>query len=105
MKQDHSDFFIERVLSKNTTHPGSPLKPELLKFKDGSEIVNMGLTKREYFAAMAMQGVLSGIPHKLSDMKPLLEYYEKQYPNQTMFECIANESVGLADALIEALNK
>jgi hypothetical protein len=88
MKQDHSDFFIERVLSKNTTHPGSPLKPELLKFKDGSEIVNMGLTKREYFAAMAMQGIFSD--------RPFSEFE---------FSKLAKWSVQQADALIEELNK
>jgi hypothetical protein len=86
MKQDHSDYFIERVLSKNTTHPGSPLKPELLKFKDGSEIVNMGLTKREYFAAMALQGLLAhGNP-------------------KTLFNH-ASMSVYWADELIKQLNK
>lgn len=63
------------------------------------------LTKREYFAAMALQGILNSIPHKLADMKPLLEYYEKEYPNQTIFECVANESSQMADALINALNQ
>jgi hypothetical protein len=87
MQKDHSDYFIERVLSRNTTHPGSPLKPELLKFKDGSEIVNMGLTKREYFAAMAMQGLLSTVPESFNGTE------------------IAQLSVNMADALIEALNK
>jgi hypothetical protein len=89
MQKDHSDYFIERVLSKNTTHPGSPLKPELLKFKDGSEIVNMGLTKREYFAAMAMQALI-----------PVMQngyFYDKND--------IAQDSVNYADVLIEALNK
>jgi hypothetical protein len=86
MKQDHSDYFIERVLSQTTTHPGSPLKPELLKFKDGSEIVNIGLTKREYFAAMAMQGLLAhGNP-------------------KTLFNH-ASMSVYWADELIKELNK
>jgi hypothetical protein len=46
-----------------------------------------GLTKREYFAAMAMQGMLANtnINGNLSDF--------------------ANEAVRHADALIEALNK
>ena len=87
MKQDHSDFFIERVLSKNTTHPGSPLKPELLKFKDGSEVVNMGLTKREYFAAMAMQGILVRGRESIDS------------------DILVEEAVDFADLLIEALNK
>jgi hypothetical protein len=89
MQKDHSDYFIERILSKTTTHPDSPLKPELLKFKDGSEIVNMGLTKREYFAAMAMQGMCAN--------SSLAKYWTH--------ENIAEWSVQQADALIEALNK
>lgn len=47
-----------------------------------------GLTKREYFAAMAMQGIL-GNP------------YMKNYPKNK----IAEESVAMADALINALNE
>jgi hypothetical protein len=88
MQKDHSDYFIERVLSKTTTHPDSPLKPELLKFKDGSEIVNMGLTKREYFAAMAMQGMIG---NRYFDLRNL--------------DIISKCAVQQADALIEALNK
>jgi hypothetical protein len=45
-----------------------------------------GLTKREYFAAMAMQGILSG---KL----------------QTNSVFVADYSVKYADALIKSLNK
>lgn len=47
-----------------------------------------GLTKREYFAAMAMQGLSAN--HQL---------------NSNDFENIADMSVNQADALIEALNK
>jgi hypothetical protein len=52
-----------------------------------------------------MQGILNSIPLKLQDMEALLKYYAKQYPGMSMFECVAAESVGQADALIEALNK
>jgi hypothetical protein len=64
-----------------------------------------GLTKREHFSAMAMQGILNSIPLKLQDMEALLKYYAEQYPGMSMFECIAAEAVGQADALIAALNK
>ena len=47
-----------------------------------------GLTKREYFAAMAMQGLLTTI--KLSQYMP---------------EIVASCSVEMADALITALNE
>ena len=45
-----------------------------------------GLTKREYFAAMAMRGLLSG---------SCIEFYETT----------ANDAVGYADALLEELSK
>lgn len=48
-----------------------------------------GLTKREYFAAMAMQGLISNC------------YYGHPMTN----EVHAKEAVLLADKLIEALNK
>lgn len=50
-----------------------------------------GLTKREYFAAMAMQSL---IPNKV---KPS-EFMET-------FDNVAHQSVMYADALIKALNK
>jgi len=49
---------------------------------------NHGLTKREYFAAMAMQGMLASANNTLFD-----------------YETIATHSVKHADALINALNK
>jgi len=48
-----------------------------------------GLTKREYFAAMAMQGYLASVP---SDVVERPEY-------------AASHAVKYADALINALNK
>lgn len=47
-----------------------------------------GLTKREYFASMAMQGLLS----------------EPAVQTKTHMECIAHNSVLIADELIKALN-
>jgi hypothetical protein len=55
-------------------------------FTDNSTYVSYGLSKREYFAAMAMQGFIS----KYGIVSPLT---------------ISDESVKQADALIEALNK
>ena len=53
---------------------------------DINRIINKGLTKREYFAAMAMQGIMS---------------YPRMQPNESE----AAFCVEMADALIEALNK
>lgn len=64
-----------------------------------------GLTKREYFAAMAMQGVIAQLRGDIVTSKMQAEYYAKEYPNKTMFEAVALESVQLSDALITALNQ
>jgi hypothetical protein len=55
-----------------------------------AENVSEGLTKREYFTAIAMQGLLAAN----GDNELPFEY-----------EAIAEESVDMADALISALNK
>ena len=57
--------------------------------KDGT-YGGTGLTKREYFAAIALQGMLAS--HTISHMNT---YYEEN----------AKRSVECADALINALNK
>jgi hypothetical protein len=53
----------------------------------GLAVQEKGLSKREYFAAMAMQGLLSTVPESFNGRE------------------IAEISVNMADALIEALNK
>lgn len=53
----------------------------------GVEFVEYGLTKREYFAAKAMQGIMAD-PESVGT-----------------FESIAKRSVDIADALIKALNE
>jgi hypothetical protein len=55
--------------------------------EDYNRFLNYGLTKREYFAAMAMQGLIS---NSLSGRGP---------------NGCAQDSVRFADALIEELNK
>ena len=58
----------------------------------GKEVFVKGLTKREYFAALAMQGLLSA--------------KGSYFPNQqNTGELAAWASVHYADALIAALNK
>lgn len=61
------------------------------------KLVSSGLTKREYFAAMAMQGLLAnsnvvGVPEKLADGNLAIE---------GGLEYLA---VALADSLIDELN-
>lgn len=51
--------------------------------------INTGLTKREYFAAMAMQGILASC-------------FKSFNPNP---QDVAEDSIIFADALLTALNK
>lgn len=79
------------MTNKMKTIAEEPINPTPRKYTgaDGAirEDITVGLTKREYFAAMAMQGILAGRNTYL-----LPEY-------------VAAESIEQADALIEKLNK
>lgn len=55
-----------------------------------------GCTKREYFASMAMQGLLTRVPKRLDGQADLGILESKR---------IAEESVIMADELIKALNE
>jgi len=57
--------------------------------------LNKGLTKREYFAAMAMQGLLTRVPNRPNNETDLGVIELKR---------ISEESTIMADALINALN-
>lgn len=65
-------------------HPANVITEE-------TTIGQMGLTKREQFAAMAMQGMLSGM-------------VDAHGHGSIDNEVVAKYSVNLADALIKALN-
>ena len=67
------------------TNPNEPINP--IESVHRTEIT-YGLTKREYFAAMAMQGYITNGPSSISTTK-----------------LIAHASIEYADALIEALGK
>ena len=60
--------------------------PQKIEHPDG-DIYTKGLTKREYFAAMAMQGLLANMG------------------NNYLYEIQAKDSVKIADTLIKALNE
>jgi hypothetical protein len=59
----------------------------------GVDSPQTGLTKREYFAAMAMQGLLHN--YNLNGM----------YGNSPSYPIVHEQAVIVADALIEQLNK
>ena len=70
----------------NGDKPASPVKPEVIQ---GNDQVHLGLTKREQFAAMAMQGILANSGDEYVDVG---------------FDLIASHSAEVADALLKELD-
>jgi hypothetical protein len=75
----------------NANDPSNPVMPSHGTFK--------GLTKREYFAAMAIQGLCAS---GFYTEKKLQIQAEKLGSNIT--DCIAISAIDLADGLIKELN-
>lgn len=75
-----------------------PAFPHWRVAKDLSgDVVKHGLTKREYFAAMAMQGLLAGI----YSSKEML----REFKDRTGRDYISENARSYADALIAELEK
>ena len=76
---------------KNAEQPAYPISKDIID-GCGETTSPFGLTKREYFAAMAMQGILSG-------------NYPALYGNADMAvpEQVAIDSINYADELLKQL--
>lgn len=72
------------TLIENSTQPIIPI------FDRNTDILYFGLTKREYFAAMAMQGIVSN-PNSVNF-----------YPTQ--LSIMAEQSINIADELLKQLD-
>ncbi len=77
-------------MENNETKANEPAfsKPAFYHPDGAIDLPNNGLTKREYFAAMAMQGALAN-----------------KSAHKRTIEMITESSVRLSDALIKELNK
>ena len=73
--------------------------------KNAYEVYSCGLTKREYFAAMAMQGLLSAIYSNKEMFNEFLLEDDGSRRHLTGCEAVQRCAVSYADALIEELNK
>jgi hypothetical protein len=76
---------MENAISHFKIKANQLVYPQKMEFGQDGEIYFHGLTKREYFAGMAMQGLISG--------------------NGTHFSDIPEKSVEFADALLAELEK
>ncbi len=77
---------------KNADSPAMPCGVEQDSYQPGSEPAHHGLTKREHFAAMAMQGILSNEGHNGGAM------HYRDGGTQ-----VASVAVSMADALLRKL--
>lgn len=59
---------------------------------DDRGYTHYGLTKREYFAGLAMQGIISN-------------YFHQSQMSKGMNQAFANDAVALADALLTSLSR
>lgn len=73
----------------------SPAFPRLYARSD--EDGRSGMTLRQHYAGLAMQGILANQPLTL-------EIY-RHHPGKTGCEAIASEAAGMADALLAELEK
>lgn len=82
---------------KNKNLPAFPIVPYREFLDDIERGYPFGLTKREYFAGLAMQGILASNPE--------VEYGDHGRKMPMPMNDIALLSVQAADALITSLNK
>jgi hypothetical protein len=83
---------------KNSDKPAYPLAERCLQDDDGLYVRSNGLTKREYFAAMAMQGLLSN-PEYIRQ----LEQSAKVISSFDSNNMLVRESLDMADELLKQL--
>jgi hypothetical protein len=88
MEKRQDEMFVESVTGRRNTDPNTPINAQLLKFTDGTSCVVVGLTKREYFAGLAMQAIISS-----------------PQGHEYGYEETADYAIEHADALIIQLNK
>lgn len=82
---------------ENKNQPAFPHKDIEYHGNDQYAIIRNGLTKREYFTAMAMQSFISLYPPKLT--------ISGEYSNWSNIEMISELSAKMADSILTQLNK
>lgn len=80
----------------NADMPAMPFCESTGKEDNSAYVFSTGLTKREYFAAMSMQGMLS---------HPDVMRSNEDYEHESIAHAVAYQSVIMADALLKELEK
>lgn len=91
----------------NAEEPAFPIKGNFIDGHTGirTSVDATGMTKREYFAAMAMQGILQSVYGDSQVYKIQLEDWMRMYGDITVKEAAAKDAVLHADALLAELSK
>lgn len=88
-------------MKTNGNEPVSPIiESQSVQGNMTMDCTSVGLTKREYFAAKAMQSFI----HVLDNNTEIIRAQAEKY-NQTVSQYTVDCAVEYADLLIEALNK
>lgn len=88
----------------NKDEQASPvLAPSKSALLDGSYI--SGLTKREYFTAMAMQGLLSAVYSSKEMLNDFTQDKLHSRSHVTGCKAVSDNAIAYADALLEELSK
>ena len=75
----------------------------------GIDSPNEGLTKREYFAGLAMQGILSNekqSKHKSNIIERFLQLFFPKLPlswSNSNYDCVSKDAMAFADELLKQL--
>lgn len=77
-------------MKKKKTNANHPASPCLVEIRENYNEQFHGLTKREYFAAVALQGMLA---------------VENSYRSVGVYKRLPQDAIEMADVLIEELNK
>ena len=92
----------------NGTDPANPCKIDVPCITNGKpdlikDVPFMGLTKREYFAAMVMQALLANLYETVFGNRLLAKL--EQRPEENIGQVVARNAMSFTDALIAELNK
>lgn len=91
-------------MSNKTNEGGKPAFPSAIWVDVDNHFENPGMSLREYYAGLCLQGILTGIH---SDDKQFMDNVKAAAakPEQSLAQHVARMSIEYADALITELNK
>lgn len=84
-------------MSTLANEPAFPEQTEILDPRATGWSMRRGMTMRQYYAGLAMQGILAN--------QPLMLKIWEHHKGESGAEAVASEAIGAADALLAELSK